>query len=91
MSGETGTLTLVGRFKEIINRGGEKISPLEIEDALRQHPAIRDLVVFAVKHTQLGEVPGAAVVLRAAKTITLKELRAFGAKKFGPKLSLIHI
>ena len=85
VSGDTGTLTLVGRFKEIINRGGEKISPLEIEDALRQHEAIRDLVVFAVKHSQLGEVPGAAVVLRAAKSITLKELRAFGSRKFGPK------
>ena len=76
----TGSLTLVGRFKEIINRGGEKISPLEIEDVLRQHAAVRDLIVFAAKHQQLGEVPGAALVLRAGKTITLQELRAHGAE-----------
>ena len=75
-----GHLTLVGRFKEIINRGGEKISPLQIEDVLRQHPCVHDLVIFSVRHAQLQEVAGAALVLRAGKTITLTQLRGFGAE-----------
>ena len=42
-----GHLTLVGRFKEIINRGGEKISPTEVEDVLCGHPDVEELIVFA--------------------------------------------
>merc|ERR1712137_184106 len=45
-----GYLYLSGRFKEIINRAGEKISPFEIEDALRKHDAVQDLIAFAVPH-----------------------------------------
>ena len=59
-----GYLTLLGRIKEIINRGGEKVSPAEVEDALLAHPAVAEAVVFAVPHDRLGEEVGAAVVLR---------------------------
>jgi len=58
-----GALTLTGRLKEIINRGGEKISPLEVEEALLLQPAVAQAVAFAVPHPILGEEVGAAVVL----------------------------
>jgi acyl-CoA synthetase (AMP-forming)/AMP-acid ligase II len=57
-----GYLTLDGRIKELINRGGEKISPHEIEDALLDHPAVRQAVVYAVPDAKYGEQVAAAVV-----------------------------
>ena len=59
-----GYLFITGRLKEIINRGGEKISPREVDDVLMEHPAIAQVVTFAVPHTLLGEEVAAAVVLR---------------------------
>ena len=76
-----GHLVLVGRFKEIINRGGEKISPFEVEDALLGHAAVRDMICFAMPHELYGEVVGAAVVLRAGVSLTLDELRGFGVSR----------
>jgi oxalate---CoA ligase len=72
-----GYLTLTGRLKEIINRGGEKISPREVDEALMDHPAVLQAVAFAVPHPMLGEDVGAAVVLRDGLTATEKELGAF--------------
>jgi acyl-CoA synthetase (AMP-forming)/AMP-acid ligase II len=72
-----GYLALTGRLKEIINRGGEKISPREVDEALMDHPAVLQVVAFAVPHDKLGEDIAAAVVLRDGKTATDKELRAF--------------
>ena len=60
-----GTLTLTGRIKELINRGGEKISPLEVDAALLQHPAVAEAVCFAVPHAMYGEAVQAAVVVSA--------------------------
>ncbi|HMQ30090.1 MAG TPA: acyl--CoA ligase [Chloroflexaceae bacterium] len=60
-----GYLHLTGRIKELINRGGEKISPLEIDDVLLRHPAVAEALAFAVPHKTLGEEVHAAVVLRA--------------------------
>jgi acyl-CoA synthetase (AMP-forming)/AMP-acid ligase II len=57
-------LTLTGRLKEIINCGGEKISPLEVEEALLLEPTVSQAVVFAMPHPMLGEEVGAAVVLK---------------------------
>jgi acyl-CoA synthetase (AMP-forming)/AMP-acid ligase II len=65
---EAGQLTLTGRLKELINRGGEKISPLEIDDVLLRHPAVAEALAFAVPHPALGEDIHAAVVLREAAT-----------------------
>jgi len=72
-----GYLSLTGRLKEIINRGGEKISPREVDEALMNHPAVLQAVTFALPHPMLGEDVGAAVVLREGLTATEKELGAF--------------
>ncbi len=63
-----GYLTITGRLAEQINRGGEKISPLDIDNALLRHPAVAEAVAFAVPHRSLGEDVHAAVVLRGAAT-----------------------
>jgi acyl-CoA synthetase (AMP-forming)/AMP-acid ligase II len=60
-----GYLVLTGRIKELINRGGEKISPLEIDDVLLRHPAVAEALAFAVPHRSLGEDIHAAVVLKS--------------------------
>jgi acyl-CoA synthetase (AMP-forming)/AMP-acid ligase II len=60
---EDGYLTLVGRLKELINRGGEKISPREIDEVLLAHPAVAEAVCFGTPHATWGEEVAAAVVL----------------------------
>ena len=60
-----GTLTLTGRIKELINRGGEKISPLEVDAALLHHPAVAEAVCFGVSDVKYGEIVQAAVVCSA--------------------------
>jgi oxalate---CoA ligase len=76
-----GYLSLTGRLKEIINRGGEKISPREIDEALMNHPAVLQAVAFALPHPMLGEEVGAAVVLREGSSATEQELGAFLAER----------
>ena len=76
-----GYLRITGRLKEIINRGGEKISPREIDEAILDHPAIRQVVAFAVPHPKLGEEVAAAAVLRLGKSATPEEIRAFAADR----------
>ena len=61
---EDGYLRLEGRIKELIIRGGENISPGEVEDALKAHPAVTDAVCFGIADDKYGQVVGAAVVLR---------------------------
>jgi oxalate---CoA ligase len=72
-----GYVSLTGRLKEIINRGGEKVSPREVDEALMDHPAVLQVVTFAVPHDKLGEDIAAAVVLREGATATEGELRSF--------------
>jgi acyl-CoA synthetase (AMP-forming)/AMP-acid ligase II len=74
---EHGYLTLVARIKELINRGGEKISPREIDEVLLTHPAIAEAVCFGVPHGTWGEEVEAAVVLREGETIGAPDLLAF--------------
>jgi oxalate---CoA ligase len=74
-----GYVSITGRLKEIINRGGEKISPREVDEVLMDHPAVAQVVTFAVPHDKLGEDVAAAVVLREGMTATEKELRDFTA------------
>jgi acyl-CoA synthetase (AMP-forming)/AMP-acid ligase II len=76
MLDDEGYLFLTGRLKEQINRGGEKISPIEVDDVLLRHPAVAEAVTFAVPHGTLGEEVGAAVVLGDGQTATEDELRA---------------
>jgi oxalate---CoA ligase len=72
-----GYLFITGRLKELINRGGEKIAPREIDEALLAHPAVRQAVAFAVPHLSLGEDIASAVVLRAGTSCSDAELREF--------------
>jgi len=65
---EQGYVSLISRIKELINRGGEKISPREIDDVLLQHPAVLEAVAFGLPHRTWGEEVAAAVVLRSPAT-----------------------
>jgi oxalate---CoA ligase len=76
-----GYLTITGRLKEIINRGGEKVAPLEVDNVLSAHPAVAQAVTFAMPHAKLGEEVAAAVVLREGQTLSEAELRAFAAER----------
>ncbi len=78
---EDGFLHLTGRLKEIINRGGEKVSPLEVDGVLMDHPAIQQCVSFALPHPKLGEEVAAAVVLRDGHEATEREIRDFAAER----------
>jgi amino acid adenylation domain-containing protein len=75
-----GYLYITGRLKEIINRAGEKISPGEVEEALLAHPAVKEAVVFALPHAELGEEVSAAVVLRDNAAVSAGELRRCAAE-----------
>jgi acyl-CoA synthetase (AMP-forming)/AMP-acid ligase II len=72
-----GYLTITGRLKEIINRGGEKVSPREVDEILMDHPAVAQVVCFGMPHPKLGEEVAAAVVLREGQAATERELQAF--------------
>lgn len=76
-----GYLTLTGRLKEIINRGGEKVSPLEVDGVLSAHPEIEQVVTFALPHPKLGEEVAAAVVLREGAGAGEAEIRAFAGER----------
>lgn len=68
-------LFLVGRIKEIINQGGEKVAPVEVDEALSSHPAVAEAVTFAMPHPTLGEAVAAAVVLKRDAHASESELR----------------
>jgi acyl-CoA synthetase (AMP-forming)/AMP-acid ligase II len=74
---EAGYLRLTGRLKEIINRGGEKISPREVDEVILDHPAVDQVVTFPVTHAKLGEDVAAAVVLKPGAAVTERELQQF--------------
>jgi acyl-CoA synthetase (AMP-forming)/AMP-acid ligase II len=76
-----GYLSLTGRLKEIINRGGEKIAPREVDDVIMDHPAVAQVVTFAMPHEKLGEEVAAAVVLREGQQVSEGELRSFVATR----------
>jgi acyl-CoA synthetase (AMP-forming)/AMP-acid ligase II len=86
-----GYLTLVGRLKELINRGGEKISPVEIDDALLAHPGVIEAVAFGIPDEKYGEAVAAAVVVRPGTSVG--ELRAHVAARIASfKVpSVVHI
>ncbi|MEO7385607.1 MAG: acyl--CoA ligase [Gammaproteobacteria bacterium] len=76
-----GYLRLTGRLKEIINRGGEKISPREVDEVLLDHPAVAQVVTFGVPHPLLGEDVAAAVVLKPGAQATERDLRSFAGER----------
>lgn len=76
-----GFVTINGRLKEIINRGGETISPQMIDEALLQHPSIQEAVAFAVDHPSLGEDIAAVVVLKRGVNLSERAIREFAFEK----------
>ena len=78
---EGGYLRLTGRLKEMINRGGEKVSPIEIDTVLMDHPAVAQVVTFALPHPTLGEDVAAAVVLRENVECNEHVLREFASAR----------
>jgi acyl-CoA synthetase (AMP-forming)/AMP-acid ligase II len=78
---EEGYLRLTGRLKELINRGGEKISPIEVDTILMDHPAVAQVATFAVRHDKLGEEVAAAVVLREGMSVDERTLRDFVSER----------
>ncbi len=79
-----GYLRLTGRLKEIINRGGEKVAPLEVDTVLMDHPAVQQVVTFGMPHSKLGEEVAAAVVLRDGHALDEHKLRDFAAERLAP-------
>jgi oxalate---CoA ligase len=77
---QDGYLTITGRLKEIINRGGEKVSPREVDEVLMDHPAVIQAVTFAMSHDKLGEEVAAAVVLRDGQVLNESDLRNFASQ-----------
>jgi oxalate---CoA ligase len=84
---EHGFLSLHGREKELINRGSEKISPLEIDRALLSHPGVAQAAAYGLLHPRLGEDVGAAVVLHPGALVSPLELREF----LGTKLAAFKV
>ena len=76
-----GFLTIHGRLKEIINRGGEKLSPIEVERVLLRHPAVLDAAACGIPHPRLGDEVAAAVILRDSAAVTPSELRSFARRQ----------
>ena len=72
-----GYVRITGRLKEIINRGGEKISPREVDEILMDHPAVAQVVTFAMPHDKLGEEVAAAIVLRDGAQAGESDIRQF--------------
>jgi acyl-CoA synthetase (AMP-forming)/AMP-acid ligase II/acyl carrier protein len=78
---EEGYLFIVGRIKEVINRGGQKVAPGEVEEALLSHPDVLEAAAFSIPHARLGADVAAAVVLRPGATLSAPKLRDFVRKR----------
>jgi acyl-CoA synthetase (AMP-forming)/AMP-acid ligase II len=74
-----GYLRLTGRLKEQINRAGEKISPLEVDNVLMEHPAVQQALTFAIPDRDYGEIVAAAIVLRDGQTADAQAIRHFAS------------
>jgi acyl-CoA synthetase (AMP-forming)/AMP-acid ligase II/acyl carrier protein/NRPS condensation-like uncharacterized protein len=76
-----GYLFIVGRIKEIIHKGAQKVAPAEVESALQSHPDVIEAAVFPVPHERLGADVGAAVVLRQDTEVSPQKLRDFARER----------
>ncbi|CCE61936.1 hypothetical protein TPHA_0B02630 [Tetrapisispora phaffii CBS 4417] len=76
-----GFLVLTGRIKELINRGGEKISPAELDNIMLSNPKVREAVCFAVPDLKYGQIVNAAIVLKDNETMSYEELIKFMSNK----------
>jgi acyl-CoA synthetase (AMP-forming)/AMP-acid ligase II len=87
---EEGFLYLVDRKKDMIDSGGVKVYPRDVEEIAARHPAVRDVAVFGVPHDKWGETPVAAVVLRVGATATADELREWINARVGAKYQRVE-
>ena len=78
---EDGYLVITGRIKELINKGGEKISPIELDNVLARHPAVAEAVSFAVPDELYGQEVGVAVVLRPGERLAEDDLRSWASER----------
>ncbi|KAL8903536.1 MAG: hypothetical protein Q9171_007370 [Xanthocarpia ochracea] len=81
---ENGYLYLTGRIKEFINKGGEKISPVEVDNLIAAHPAVADVVTFAMEDEMYGQEVGAAVILKEGDGVTERELKKWVRERVAP-------
>mgnify|MGYP003694693393 CR=1 FL=1 len=91
---DDGYLTLTGRIKDVINRGGEKIGALEVERVLADHPAVARVCVFGIPHPTLGEEVVASVIPAASTQASEDAIIAFARQRLaplqGPSTNLLH-
>lgn len=85
-----GYLYLVDRKKDMIDSGGVKVYPKDVEEVAARHPAVREVAVFGVAHEKWGETPVAAVVLNAGASITAGELRDWINERVGARYQRLH-
>lgn len=78
---EDGYLFIRGRLKDVINRGGQKVAPAEVEEALLSHPDVVEAAVFSIPHARLGEDVAAAIVLRPDAVIDARALQDFARER----------
>ena len=88
---EDGFVYIVDRIKEIIIRGGENISCLEVEAAIYSHPDVFEAAVFGLPDERLGEIVGAAVVLRHGASMSVEELRDYLAQHLAGFKLPVHV
>jgi hypothetical protein len=79
-----GYLYITGRIKEMINRGGLKVAPAEVDAAFLRHPAVQDAATVGIPHPSLGEDVAIAVILRPEATISARELRTWALAQLAP-------
>ena len=85
-----GYLYLVDRKKDMIDSGGVKIYPKDVEEVAARHPAVREVAVFGVAHEKWGETPVAAVLLRAGAAVSAGELRDWINERVGARYQRLH-
>ena len=81
---EKGYLYLTGRIKEFINKGGEKISPVELDNVISGHHAVAEIVSFAIEDEMYGQDVGVAVILKDGETMSAKELQKWMRERVAP-------
>ncbi|MBW2284063.1 MAG: AMP-binding protein, partial [Deltaproteobacteria bacterium] len=81
---DDGYAYIVDRKKDMINVGGEKVFPSEVEDMMLEHPGIKDLVIVGIPDDLRGEAPKAFIVPREGETLTLEEIREFCKPRMAP-------
>lgn len=87
---EDGYIVITGRIKELINRGGEKISPIEVDNAISTHPKVAEAVSFAVDSELYGQEVAAAVVVKEGQTVSIEELKAYVSEKLSKFKVPVH-